>query len=222
MRRPYGMPMRLRIKICGITREEDARAAVEAGADAVGFVFAESPRRIDPAAARRIRETLPPFVAAVGVFVDEAPEVVLAIAADAGLSGVQLHGDEPAAAAAALAPIPVLKAIRVRGPESLAAFDGYPAAGFLLDTEHPGKRGGTGVPWSWSVLARAQSSRPIVLAGGLRPENVAEGIRAARAAGLPLWGVDVSSSVESRPGVKDPARIRAFVRAARSAAGEEA
>ncbi len=209
---------RLFVKICGITSAEDARVAVEAGADALGFVFWQmSPRRVDLARAAAIARELPPFVLRVGVFVD-APRDELARVADAvGLDLLQLHGEEPPDAFAGL-PRRALKAVRVgRGfsvEESLRYLPA--AAGLLLDTRLPGETqlpGGTGVPFDWSLVKGLAARVPfLVLAGGLGPANVADAIRAVRP-----QAVDVSSGVETLPGRKDPAKIKAFVAAARAA-----
>ena len=215
--------MRVRIKICGITRPEWARAAADAGADAIGLVFAESPRRVTPAAAARIVAALPPWVAPVGVFVDEAPAVIRQIAAEVGLSAVQLHGDEPPEALADLARLKVVKALRIGGEEDLAAARewktkserlGVVPAAYLIDARVAGgPKGGTGKPVDWGLAARMllEGFRPLILAGGLTPENVAAAVAAVRP-----WGVDGSSGLESSPGEKSPEKIRAFVEAVNS------
>lgn len=211
------------IKICGIRDEGAALAALEAGADAVGFVFAESPRRVEPEVARRIAGTLReraaaagrPVPALVGVFVDAPPGRVLTIARAAGLTHVQLHGDEPDEDVEALraAGLVVIKAVGLKpgAPPPPAALS-TPADLVLLDRFEPGRRGGTGRTADWAVAAEVARRRPVILAGGLTPANVAQAVRAVRPR-----GVDVSSGVERARGVKDPALIARFVRAARLA-----
>jgi len=205
----------LRVKICGITSAEDGLAASAAGADAIGLVFwPRSPRALDLGRAREIAAALPPLVLRVGVFVD-APAAEIARTADAvGLDLVQLHGDEPPDALAAL-PRRALKALRVGDgfrPEQALAYEGR-AAGLLLDTRHGSAPGGSGRSFDWShARALRERVRFLVLAGGLTPENVAEAIAAVRPD-----AVDVSTGVESSPGRKDPVRVAAFVAAARGA-----
>ena len=188
------------IKICGITRLDDAHAAVDAGARALGFVFwPDSPRFIDPYRARAIRSTLPAFVTAVGVFVNQPLEYVTGVAALVRLGVVQLHGDETIDYAAAIQ-TPVVKALTIGG----AAIDEWPArATILLDATDPTRRGGTGVPIDWTAAAAVAARRPILLAGGLTPENIAEAIERVRP-----FGIDVSSGVERSPGIKDHDRMR--------------
>ncbi|MBM4032342.1 MAG: phosphoribosylanthranilate isomerase [Planctomycetes bacterium] len=202
------------VKICGITRPEDAIAAAEAGADAIGLVFAESPRRVSVEQARAILAEAPPFVTPVGLFVNEALEGMLATCESLRIRTVQLHGDERPEVAQALAAngLCVIKAFRVGGEADLQALDGYPAAAYLLDSRGAGKRGGTGVPLDWGLAARATALGRIILAGGLTPDNVAEAVRRVRP-----YAVDVSSGVEARPGIKDPAKVGAFIAAARRA-----
>lgn len=200
-----------RVKICGITRLEDALAAVRLGADALGFNFwPGSKRYLAPAAARDIIRALPPLVTTVGVFVDPGRDEALAAAAVSGVQVLQLHGDEPPEACARLG-LPVLKGLRVRDEASLAALDRYAGAvaGFLLDADSAGY-GGSGRTFDWALAARAAARHPIVLAGGLTPANVAEAVRAVRP-----WAVDVASGVESAPGLKDLELVSRFVRAAK-------
>jgi phosphoribosylanthranilate isomerase len=199
----------VKVKICGVTRAEDALLAARLGADALGFNFwPGSKRHLAPAAARAIVRRLPPYVTAVGVFVDAPREEILRAVDASGVTAVQLHGDESPELCASL-PLPVVKAIRVADAHALALLASYEVAGFLLDAPGPGY-GGTGRTFDWSLAAEAAASVPVVLAGGLRPENVAEAIRAVRP-----WGVDVASGVESSPGVKDEDRLRRFIAAAR-------
>ncbi len=204
------------IKICGITNEQDAAAALSAGADALGFVFyRKSPRWVDPAVAGRIIKSLPPFVAAVGVFVNEEVKVVRDLMDGCGLTLAQLHGDETAAYCLELAR-PAVKALRIKDRGSflaLAEFQGRAGIrGFLLDAYADDAYGGTGRTVDWTLAAEAARSASVLLAGGLTPENVAEAIRAVRP-----YGVDVSSGVEVSPGKKDPEKIRRFIQSARQA-----
>ena len=208
---------RLVVKICGITSPADARVAVEAGADALGFVFwFMSPRKVDPVQAAEIARDLPESVLRVGVFVDAPLDEMKAVADAVGLDLLQLHGDEPPEALVSL-PRPALKAVRVgRGfaSEQAMRFTGH-AAGLVVDTRLPGETqmpGGTGVPFDWSLIKGLADRVPfLMLAGGLGPSNVVEAIRAVRP-----HAVDVSSGVEGLPGRKDPAKVRAFIEAARS------
>jgi phosphoribosylanthranilate isomerase len=212
---------RLLVKICGITSAADAALAVEAGADALGFVFwFMSPRKVDPARAAEIARNLPDSVLRVGVFVDRPREEMDEIAGAVGLDLLQLHGDEPPEAMAGLSR-PVLKAVRVgKGFAAEEALRYCPqAVGLVVDTRLPGETqlpGGTGVPFDWSLVKDLADRVPLLmLAGGLDPFNVADAIRAVRP-----HGVDVSSGVEGLPGRKDPAKVRAFVEAARVAERE--
>jgi len=202
----------LRVKICGITNPRDAVAAAEAGADAIGLVFAESPRRVTVGQARAILAALPPYVTPVALFVDEPAEVVRDTCGQLGIRTVQLHGDEPPDMARALDGLCVVKAFRIRTQADLAPLESYPAAAWLLDSKVEGRRGGTGVTFDWNLAAEAAKRGRVILAGGLTPDNVAEAVRIAKP-----YGVDASSGVESEPGRKDKARLEAFVAAARGA-----
>ena len=203
----------LRVKICGITRPEDAVAAAEVGADAIGLVFYPKSRRgVSPEQAEAILAALPPFVTPVALFVNEEVERIRAICQGLGVRTVQLHGDEPPDVARELAPLAVIKAFRVGSPDDLKALEGYPASAYLLDACVEGKYGGTGRSFDWRLAAAARRHGRIIVAGGLTPENVAEAVRVARP-----YGVDASSGVESAPGVKDRAKMAAFVAAARGA-----
>lgn len=206
--------MAIKVKICGITNAEDAAVAVEAGADAVGFVFhKKSPRYAEPATVRELVKVLPPFVLPVGVFVNEDAKVVRDLMDHCGLALAQLHGDESAAYCETLGR-PMLKAIRLKDRQSflaLAEFQGRAGVrGFLVDAFSPDAFGGTGLKADWSLAAEAASAAPILLAGGLTPDNVAQAIEQVRP-----YGVDVSSGVEAQPGKKDYEKVRAFVRAAK-------
>jgi len=201
----------LKVKICGVTRLEDALAAVRLGADALGFNFwPRSKRYLPPAEARAIVRSLPPLVTAVGVFVDPTREEVLRAADASGISVAQLHGDEPPQLCVSL-PIPVLKAIRVADAHALALLASYEVQGFLLDAPTPGY-GGSGATFDWTLAAEVAREFPIVLAGGLSPENVVEAVRTVRP-----FGVDVASGVESAPGVKDHEKLRLFIERAKEA-----
>jgi len=191
------------VKVCGVTRLDDAIAAVEAGASAVGFVFwPESPRFVDPYRARAITAKLPPFVTAVGLFVNQPAGYVNGVASLVRLGAVQLHGDETPEFAASVT-APVIKALPVEHA------DGWPeATTLLLDVHDPVKRGGTGRVIDWSAAAAVAAHRRVLLAGGLTPDNVADAIARVRP-----FGVDVSSGVERAPGIKDHARIRALFEA---------
>ncbi len=186
---------------------EDALAAAMAGADAVGFVFyARSPRAVTPEAAREMALAMPPFVSRVGLFVDAAPDRVAAILDTVPLDLLQYHGDEFPADCDAIGR-PYLKAVPMApGTDPVAYMETYPhAAGFLLDSHGNGRTGGTGETFDWDRIPR-DLRHCLVLAGGLNPENVADAVRRVRP-----WAVDVSTGVEARPGIKDPARMQAFV-----------
>jgi len=186
------------VKVCGITRLEDAAAAAAAGASAIGFVFwPDSPRYIDPASARTIASALPPQVTTVGVFVNAAIDDVRRIARQVGLGAVQLHGDEDPEYAAQL-PFPILKAVTTRSDVSR-----WPSGTtLLLDAIDAERRGGTGRTVDWAAAAAIAAVRRTILAGGLTPDNVAEAVRQVRP-----FGIDVSSGVERAPGVKDHQKI---------------
>jgi len=210
--------VRTRIKICGLTRAEDAAAAVSAGADALGVVLAPSKRRVTLDEAAEVFADVPPLVARVGVFVDAHADEVWEAVARLGLAAVQFHGDE-APETCATAPVPVIKALRVGPDFSAERADAYRGAvsALLLDTFVPGEQGGTGVAFDWyDVAGRLPRWAPVLLAGGLGPANVGAAIRALRP-----YAVDVSSGVESAPGVKYHRSIYAFVAAVRAADEEE-
>ncbi len=200
----------VRVKICGITNPEDALMAVEAGADALGFVFfPASPRYISPEQAEVIIRRLPPFVHTVGLFVNEEPATVNRIADRCGLDLVQLHGEETPDYCAAVKRR-IIKAFRVKDASSLDGMAHYRVAACLLDAWSPAAHGGTGTTFNWDIAARAAASQTIILAGGLTPENVAGAIATVKP-----YAVDVSSGVESAPGEKDARLVKAFVVAAR-------
>lgn len=200
----------IRVKICGLTNLDDALAAAHAGADALGFVFAPSPRQISPQKAREIIAALPPMVITVGVFQNAHPEEVSQVRRYCGLSLVQLHGEETESETACLGP-GVIKALSVgkTPPDPLA----YPMATLLLDTAASGKSGGTGLSFDWGLAAPVAAQRPVILAGGLNPDNVAQAILVAGPC-----AVDVSSGVESAPGRKDHDQIARFIASAKGLA----
>ncbi|PLX96808.1 MAG: phosphoribosylanthranilate isomerase [Desulfuromonas sp.] len=206
----------MKVKICGITRVEDALHACMSGADALGFVFyAKSSRCVTPEKAKEIVAALPPFVTTVGLFVNETPVRIREIVATVGLDVVQLHGDE-SPEACAYAPQRVVKALRVKDAASLADHTDYTTSALLLDAWVAGAYGGTGEVFNWDLAAEVARKRPVILAGGLTPENVAQAITAVQP-----YAVDVSSGVESAPGKKDATKVAAFIRAAKMASGFE-
>ncbi len=201
----------IRIKICGITRAEDAETAATLGADAVGFVFwPPSPRFIDADRARAIARAVPPMVTVVGVFADQPPEEVGRVATAVGLGAVQLHGRERVGDYAGLT-CRVIKAVPVgpgRSPDEALALPGHVTV--LLDAHDPVRLGGTGRTIDWTVAAQVARARRVILSGGLRPENVRDAVAA-----VGPYGIDVSSGVETAPGRKDPERMRALIDAIR-------
>lgn len=201
-----GVPVR--VKICGISDPETALAAVEAGADALGFVFASSSRQVTPAQARAIIETLPPFVARVGVFVNSPPEQVREIALYCGLTAVQLSGDEPPGYDAGLN-ITHIRTLRVGSGRPLPDFKEYKAGAFLFDTYREGSYGGTGLTFDWSLLEKMYCPGPVILAGGLDAANIRDAVRRVRP-----YAVDVSGGVETG-GRKDIQKIREFINLAK-------
>jgi len=204
--------MTFRIKICGITSLEDALLAADLGADALGFIFfAKSPRHVAPETARKIIAQLPPFVASVGVFVDEAATVVQELAAKVCLDWVQLHGQESPEYCRGLGR-KVIKGFRIKDEKSLMELEPYRDAvqAFLLDTYKKGQVGGTGEVFDWQLALEAKKYGRIILAGGLSPDNVA---RAIEVAGPDA--VDTASGTEAAPGKKDPAKLSAFFKAVR-------
>jgi phosphoribosylanthranilate isomerase len=199
-------------KVCGITNPGDAREAADAGADAIGLIFAESPREVNVEEARRISVALPDGVLKVGVFVDAEPEEVLQTAREVGLDLAQLHGDETPETVAAIrgAGLPVMKALRVRNAEALAEIQSYGADLIMLDAWSARARGGTGETFDWGLAKSVKGRGNIVVSGGLTPENVREAIEF-----FEPYGVDASSSLEEKPGKKSGERLRRFVRAAK-------
>jgi phosphoribosylanthranilate isomerase len=206
--------MSIRVKICGITNVEDARLAVEAGADLIGLNFyPPSPRCVSEQTARAICALIPPTVWRVGIFVNAQRDHVAALAEQLGLHAVQFHGDETAADCRGWQQ-KTIKAVRV-GSEPLSSdWHAHPADYLLLDTYRPGRYGGTGARFAWQRLAELPEDQRqrLILAGGLKPENVVAAIRTVRP-----WAVDVASGVERAPGQKDPDKLRAFIQYAKTA-----
>ena len=203
------------VKICGITNEEDALTVVGLGADAVGFVFAPSSRQVTIGTARDIVKRLPADVLSIGVFRDQAPSEVVRTVLEVGLSGAQLHGHEtPADALQVRKAAKVLLVAFPAGDPGLAHVDDYRADAVLLDAPAPG----SGHVFDWSLAESIPMGKRVILAGGLTPDNVADGIATVRP-----WGVDVSSGVEvtGEPTRKDPVKVHAFIRAARGVDGSE-
>jgi phosphoribosylanthranilate isomerase len=203
--------MSVRVKICGITNLADAQVAVEAGADALGFNFYEkSPRFVPTKTAAEISRVLPPFTLRVGVFVNPAEELVRRAIGECGLNLLQFHGDEPPEFCTQFG-LMNMKAFRVRDAGSLKELPKYQTDAWLLDAYVSDMLGGTGEKFNWNLAVEAQRlGKPIFLAGGLVPENVAGAVQQVRP-----FGVDVSSGVESSPGKKDHARVRAFIKTAK-------
>lgn len=198
--------------MCGITNPEDASKATHSGADAIGLVFAESPRKLSVEQAREIAATLPDSILKVGVFVDEEPGEVLRIVREVGLDYAQLHGEESPEAVTFLRGegVKVIKALRVRDARSLTAMDEYEADLFLLDAFSEKARGGTGERFDWELAKSLMGRGNIVVSGGLTPENVWAALRF-----FEPYGVDASSSLEDAPGKKNGERVRRFVSAAK-------
>jgi phosphoribosylanthranilate isomerase len=201
--------MSVKVKICGINSPADAVAAAEAGADLIGLVFYEkSPRHVSLPTAAKIARVLPPYVLKVGVFANAPEDLVLRAIEECGLDLLQFHGDEPPEFCTQFGVMSV-KAFRIRDMKSLKELPDYQTDAYLLDAYSPGARGGTGEKFNWDLAIEARKfGKPIFLAGGLTPENVAGAARKVRP-----FGVDVSSGVESSPGKKDSAKVRAFIRA---------
>lgn len=203
----------LRVKICGITRPQDAMAAARAGADAVGLQFFEgSVRYVAPDRAAEITRCLPPFVSVVGVFANATREHIVRVAERVGLEYVQIHGNEDHDFCRDV-PLRTIHTVRVGGPEDLSDLDRYAADALLLDSRVGNALGGTGQSFDWSLLHGVTTSLPLIVAGGLRPDNVAMAVRAT----IPQ-AVDVCTGVESEPAVKSYAKMELFVRNARRAA----
>ena len=205
------MILRTRVKICGITRPEDALVAAEFGVDAIGLVFyPKSPRYIDVERAKEIITALPPFVTTVGLFMDAQANDISSIVGSVPLDLLQFHGDECPADCGQYG-LPYIKAVAMQGGIDYALYTAsYPdAAGFLLDSHSSGQAGGTGKTFDWAQIPKKQD-RPLILAGGLTPENVAKAISLVQP-----YGIDLSSGVESSPGVKDAAKIQNLMKEVR-------
>ncbi|MGI9049616.1 MAG: phosphoribosylanthranilate isomerase [Rubrobacteraceae bacterium] len=202
----------VKVKVCGITNVEDALVAYESGADALGLIFAEIPRRVGVEQAADISSVLPDDILKVGVFVNAEPEEVLRIAEKAGLDYAQLHGDEGSEAVSAIRDhgLAVMKALRVRDARSLERLEDYGADLYLLDAYSGRERGGTGKTFDWGLAKALEGYGNIVVSGGLTPENVREAVEF-----LNPYGVDASSSLEESPGRKNSERVRRFVSAAK-------
>lgn len=199
------------IKMCGITHIEDGLKAASLGVDALGFIFAPSPRRVEPDVAKKIILALPKTLLKVGVFVNEAPEEVRRVAKYCGLNALQFHGEESPEYCQKFF-YPVFKAIHIKDLESLKDMGNYRHVSILLDTYSPVQAGGTGNPFSWEIALKAKEKGDFILSGGLHPGNVGEAIKKVRP-----WGVDVCSGVETVPGKKDHLKMSDFVKEARKA-----
>jgi len=204
--------MSTRVKICGITNLADAQVAVAAGADALGFNFYEkSPRFIPTAVAAGISRALPPYTLRTGVFVNPSEELVRRAIGECGLNLLQFHGDEPPDFCTQFG-LMSIKAFRIRDAASLNELSKYPTDAWLLDAYVSDTFGGTGEKFNWNLAIEAQrAGKPVFLAGGLTPENVAEAVHQVQP-----FGVDVSSGVESSPGRKDPVKVRAFIKSSKT------
>jgi phosphoribosylanthranilate isomerase len=205
--------MSVKVKICGITNAADGVAAAAAGADMVGLMFYEkSPRHITMDTAKEIARQLNLFVVKVGVFVNPPEDLVLRAIGECGVTLLQFHGDEPPEFCTQFG-VMSMKTVRVRDASSLQTLSAYDTDAWLLDAHRADKLGGTGETFNWDLALEAKKSgKPIFLAGGLTPENVGEAVRRVQP-----FGVDVSSGVESSPGRKDPAKVKAFITAAKTA-----
>jgi phosphoribosylanthranilate isomerase len=204
----------VKVKICGITNPKDARAAAHLGADALGFNFVKGSHRcVSKERARAIIASLPPFVTPVAVFADEELREVLAVCEFCGIQTVQLHGREPPRYLAELPHLRRIKAIRLRTESDLRTLSRYTCDAFLLDAYVPGEIGGTGQTFNWEWARQAGTQGPIILAGGLNPDNVVEAVEVARP-----YAVDVASGVESAPGEKNRKLMAQFISRAKSAA----
>lgn len=204
--------MPIRIKICGITRFEDAKVAASLGVDALGFIFCrKSPRYIKPEEAAGIISQLPPFISRVGVFVDEELEKVAAVTQITGIDTIQLHGTESPRYCRKLA-LPIIKAFSIEPTSNLSLLDQYQVTGFLLDTWASGRHGGTGRTFDWSIAADACMKYDyVILAGGLNPSNLEDAL-----ATVHPYGVDLNSGVEIKPGIKNPHKMRDAVQVIRA------
>lgn len=204
----------VRVKICGITNIDDALAAAEFGVTALGFVFAPSPRQLDPRQAEKIIKNLPPWICPVGVFVNEKANRIIQIANQCRLDWIQLHGEETPEYCHELQAegLKLVKVLRPREAKDLEIIPEFPAAAIHLDTYHPEISGGIGVVFSWDLaLAAKEYGKPVILAGGLNADNIAHAIKQ-----VSPYAVDVSSGVEMAPGKKDLEKMRDFINAIRN------
>ncbi len=199
------------VKICGITNLEDGLKASYLGIDALGFIFAPSPRRVDPEVAKKIIKALPTLPLKIGVFVDEDPKEVLRVARYCGLNGLQFHGRESMGYCSQFDCF-IIKAIRINDIENLKEIEIYPDAMILLDTFSPARAGGTGTPFPWNIALELKGKKDFILSGGLNPQNVREAIRMLRP-----WGVDVCSGVEAYSGKKDHIKMESFIKEVKKA-----
>ncbi len=199
------------IKICGMTNLDDALKAASLGVDALGFIFASSPRRVKPEVVKKIILALSKTLLKVGVFVDEEPKEVLQIAEYCNLNALQFHGRESPEYCRRFV-YPIFKAIHVKDIESLEDMGTYRDVSIILDTYNPSQAGGTGRSFPWGIAITAKEKRNFILSGGLTPSNVGEAVRRVRP-----WGVDVCSGVETVPGKKDHLKISEFIREVRQA-----
>ncbi len=204
--------MNTRVKICGITRSEDALTAVDAGASAIGFIFARSsPRYVSPDKARTIIRGVPPFVTPVGVFTETTRPEALAMVAKSGIRSVQLHGENDLREFEDF-PVPVYRVFLVSAEFNVETLRGYRGSAFMLDTFKEGVPGGTGERFDWTVAAESKKYGRLILSGGINPGNIAEALRR-----VAPFAIDVNSGVESSPGIKDPDKIRLLFHALRDA-----
>ena len=198
----------VKVKICGMTRLEDTLLAAKEGADAVGFIFyKKSPRHVSAKTVKTIVEALPPFIETIGVFVNESADRINRIADSCRLSAVQLHGNESPAFCKKIRR-KVIKAVRVKGQDSFHGLSSYKVSAFLLDSYSDQQQGGTGETFDWRLVSEGKKYGPVILAGGLDSSNVAHAIQKVKP-----YGVDVCSGVEKSPGVKDPTKLKAFIKA---------
>ena len=207
----------VKVKFCGITNEQDASRAVRLGVDALGFIFAPSPRKIDPAEARRIIHALPPFVQTVGVFVNEDQDTIRELKQFCGFQWVQLHGDEPPEMCRQLMPH-VIKAFQIKDESSLLAVEQYQqhVRSFLLDTYSKERRGGTEKTFDWNLALKCKEyGIPIILSGGLGPSNVERAVFKVRP-----YAVDINSGIEDSPGQKNPTLMKKLMETIKGTAGE--
>ena len=201
----------VKVKICGMTNLEDTLLAVKGGADAVGFIFyKKSLRNVSAKTVKTIVAALPPFIETVGVFVNESADRINRIVDSCKLSAVQLHGNESPAFCKKIRR-KVIKAVRVKGKDSFDGLSSYKVSAFLLDTCSDQQQGGTGEIFDWRLVSEGKKYGPVILAGGLDPSNVAHAIQKVKP-----YGVDVCSGVEKIPGIKDPSRLKEFIKAAKS------